>query len=699
MQHLSFQYPAPFLILCILAGLAYAFGLYYRDRTFIEQRPNLHKILGAIRFLAVTLLALLLLQPLLKSLLTDTKKPVVILAQDQSESLATAFKNPALQDYRAGWEELRGRLSEKYEVREYAFGSQVREGVDFAMKDKISNLSDLFQFAADNFGNQNLGAVVLATDGIYNEGTNPLYAGKNRLNAPVYSIALGDTTLRKDLVLKRVFHNKIAYLGDKFSIQLDLAARNCSGAATTLTIAEVNGNNTRTLQQIPVSIDRNDYFSTREIILDAREPGVRRYRISCSTVSGEATAANNSREFFVDILDARQKLLLLANAPHPDISALKQTLERNKNYQVTAALINNLKVNPADFDFVVLHNLPSNRNDASAVLNTLESKKIPRMFVVGSQTNLARFNQVQSLLTIQGDQRNTNEVQGVFNPNFSLFTLDEELRNNLPAFNPLTAPFGDYQARGDAQVLLWQRIGKVDTKYPLLLFGEAGGVKTAILAAEGLWRWRLFDYLQHQNHNVFESLIGRKFQYSSLKADKRRFRVVQAKNIFNENEPVILDAELYNESYELINEPDVSLTLTNSEGKEFNYTFNKSGKAYTLNTGVFPPGEYRFKGTVSFNGQNLTSEGRFSVQPIQLEIYETTANHGLLRSLAQEFGGGVYYPGQLEELGQSLLEKDIKPVIYSTTKTQSVINLKWIFFLLLLLLSMEWFLRRYFGAY
>ena len=362
MQHLSFQYPAPFLILCILAGLAYAFGLYYRDRTFIEQRPNLHKILGAIRFLAVTLLAILLLQPLLKSLLTDTKKPVVVLAQDQSESLAPAFNDPALKDYRAGWEQLRDRLSEKYEVREYAFGSQVREGVDFEMKDKISNLSDLFQFAADNFGNQNLGAVVLATDGIYNEGTNPLYAGKNRLNAPVYSIALGDTTDRKDLVLKRVFHNKIAYLGDKFSVQLDLAARNCAGATTTLTIAEVNGNNARTLQQIPVSID-----------LDAREPGVRRYRISCSTVSGEATAANNSREFFVDILDARQKLLLLANAPHPDISALKQTLERNKNYQVTTALINNLKVNPADFDFVVLHNLPSNRNDASAVLNALES--------------------------------------------------------------------------------------------------------------------------------------------------------------------------------------------------------------------------------------------------------------------------------------------------------------------------------------
>jgi len=347
----------------------------------------------------------------------------------------------------------------------------------------------------------------------------------------------------------------------------------------------------------------------------------------------------------------------------------------------------------------VLHNLPSMTFDASSILNSLNSRKIPRMFIVGAQTNLARFNQVQPLLTIQGDQRNSNDVQGIFNPNFSLFTIDDNLRKNLPTFNPLTAPFGDFQARGDAQVLLYQRIGRVETKYPLLLFGEEGDIKIGILAAEGLWRWRLFDYLQHQNHDIFEELMGKNFQYVTLKTDKRRFRISASKNIFNENEPVVLDAELYNESYELVNEPDVSLTITNSAGKEFNYTFNKTLKGYNLNAGVFPVGSYRFRGRVTFNGQNLTYDGQFSVQPIQLEIYETTADHALLRRLSQEFGGQLFYPAQLSALGDTLLAKDLKPVIYSTSRTRSVINLKWIFFLLLGLLSLEWFARRYYGAY
>lgn len=698
MQNLTFQYPAWYLLLCVALGLGYALALYFKDKTFVEQHPNLHKLLGVLRFLAVTLLAILLLEPLLKSLLTETKKPVVVLAQDESESVGSVLTGDALEVYKASWAKLKNDLSAKYEVKEYGFGSEVREGVTFEMKDKISNISKLMTQTADLYAGQNLGAVVLATDGIYNEGSNPLYAG-NKLNAPVFSLALGDTTQQKDLVLKRVFHNKIAYLGDKFSVQMDVSARNCANASTNITIAKLVGNEVRNLQTIPLAIQGNDFFTTREVVLEANEAGVQRYRISLSQVNGEKSVANNSREFFVDVLDARQKLLIVANAPHPDISALKQTLEVNKNYQITIGYVNDLKVNVADFDFVVLHNLPSSRNDAAAVLNVLNAKKTPRMFIVGSQTNLARFNQVQPLLTVQGDQQSANLVQGVFNPNFSLFTIDEDLRRNLPNFNPLTAPFGDFQARSDAQVLLYQRIGRVDTKYPLLLFGEDNGVKMAVLAAEGLWRWRLFDYLQHQNHDIFSELIGKNFQYVAVKADKRRFRISTSKNIFNENEPVIFDAELYNESFELINEPDVRLTITNTDRKEFNYTFNKTAKGYNLNAGVFPVGNYRFRGSVNFNGQNLTFDGQFSVQPIQLELYETTADHAMLRRLSSEFGGAVFYQNQLEALGDSLLAKDIKPVIFNTTRTRSVINLKWIFFLILALLSGEWFMRRYFGAY
>ena len=380
MLDLSFQYPAWFLLLCVLLGLGYALLLYYRDTTFREQAPNLHRWLGLLRFLTVTLLSALLLSPLLKSLLTETKKPVIVLAQDQSESAAADLQGAALETYKQNWQALREGLDENYEVHELSFGDQVREGVDFNFTDKVTNLSELLKGVYDLYGGQNLGAVVVASDGIYNEGSNPAYVDV-AIAAPVYTVALGDTTPKKDLLVKRVFHNKIAYLGDKFTIQIDVAATNCAGQQTVLNVGQVVDNQVRNLQSIPVNIAGNDFFVTKEVQIEADKPGVAQYLITVAGLPGEASTVNNRKEIFVDVLDARQKILLLANSPHPDLTAIKTTLEINKNYQVSIAYINDPGLDVAKADFIILHNLPSVSNDISGLLNSLNDKKIPQLLV------------------------------------------------------------------------------------------------------------------------------------------------------------------------------------------------------------------------------------------------------------------------------------------------------------------------------
>ncbi len=698
MENITFQYPAWYIIFCALLGLITAGVLYYKDHSFSQQSSWLNWLLGAIRFLLVSLIAILLLSPLLKSLVTETKKPVIVLAQDQSESIVADMEETALAKYKTDFNQLATSLGEEYDVKTYAFGNDVREGVDFNFTDKVSNMSDLLKYLYDLYSNQNLGAVVLASDGIYNEGSNPIYASA-KLAAPIFTVALGDTIPKKDLVLKRVFHNKIAYLDDKFSIQVDINAQNCSGGNTVLNISAVGGGNT-VLERIPIAINKNDFFTTKEIILDAKKAGVQRFRISLNEINGEVTTINNSQDIFVDVLDARQKILILASNPHPDITAIKQSISGNKNYEVTTAYINDLKVNVGTFDFVILHQLPAKNNDAAGVLKTLYEKNIPRLYIVGMQSDLRKFSKVQPLLDLRADGRNTNDIQAKVADNFSLFTIDDNLKNELPNFAPLTAPFGEFTDNANTQVLLYQRIGKIDTKYPLLLFGEQNNIKMGVLAAEGIWKWRLFDYLQHQNHELVTELISKSVQYLTLKEDKRKFRVSVNKNIFNENEPLFFDAELYNNSYELINEPDATITITNEEGKNYNFTFNKKNKAYSLNAGLFPVGNYTFRGTVMSSGEQLKYNGQFSVRPIQLEVYETTADHGLLRMLSDKYGGTMVAPNNINTITELVkAKKSVKPTIYQTTKTRSVINLKWIFFILLSLLTLEWFLRRYYGGY
>ena len=697
MNNLTFEYPAWFLILCALAGVAVALLLYFRERTFTDQPRGVVWGMGVLRALGYSLLAALLLSPLLRYLQTDRQEPVVVLAQDVSESVALETDTSA---YAANWRALRDELAARYQVVDYTFGADVRAGGPLSFTDKRTNLDAVLTEISDVYGTQNLGAVVLATDGIYNEGTNPAYRNF-QLRAPVYTVGLGDTTRRRDLRVQRVFHNKIAYLDDRFSIQIDLSARNAAGSDTRLTVSRVGEGGGTPLHSERIAIDANDFFTTREVILDADRPGVQRYRISVTGISGEVSAANNRRDIFVDVLDARQKILLLAAAPHPDLTSLRQTLGKGQNNEVAIGYAGKFTGNVGDYDLVVLHQLPSAKQPVASVLDRLQSARVPTLFVLGEDAPSRSFNAAQDLLTLKTTAGTRgNSVSARMVPGFSLFTLSDELRQGLPQFPPLTAPFGEFTAGPGSATVVKQRIGRVDTDYPLIVVGESRGVRTGVIAGSGLWQWRLFDYLENGNHAFFDELVSQLTQYLTVQEDKRRFRVSLPENIFDENEAVRLDAELYNSSYELVNDPEANVTVTGPDGRDYPFTFTRTTNAYTLNAGTLPVGNYRYRATTTTGGETLAYDGRFSVQAVEVERYALEADHELLRQLSQRFGGELLFPAELTTLPARLEQGGtVRPVLFESVNTKSVVHLKWIFFVLLALFGAEWFMRRYFGGY
>jgi hypothetical protein len=535
----------------------------------------------------------------------------------------------------------------------------------------------------------------LSSDGIYNQGANPLYLSA-KLGVPVYTVGLGDTIPKKDLSIKKVYNNQIAYLGDAFTVQVDIAAINCRGKNTTLTISKGK----RVLKRKLLSITDGDFFVTEELDLEAKQAGVQKYTVRLSTIEGEATVVNNEKDFYIDVLDARQKILIIAESPHPDIAALRRAIDKNKNYEVKLAHTDEFKENVAEFDFVILHQLPSQRNGLSPIFKVLKEKRIPHLFVVGTQTALGSLNQLQDLVKITEQSQTTNAVTPLLNTTFNDFIIEEPVQELFKRVPPVIAPFGMFDAGPNTQVLMQQRIRKIDTDYPLLLTGERNGAKVGVLAAEGIWKWRLFDFAEYQSHERFDSFIGKLVQYLCTKEDKRKFRVRVANALFTENESVIIDAELYNESYERINTPEASLAITNEKGEQFPFTFSRINNSYAVNAGRLPEGRYTFEGSTTYKKEKLVAGGAFSVKAIQLEVFESTAQHGLLRLISKRTGGVFVAQKDMVSLPE-LIEKQgtAKPVLFDTVQTRSLIHMKWIFFLLVFLLSLEWFARRYFGSY
>jgi hypothetical protein len=674
------------LLGCLALGIGYAFLLY---GTSSHLHKNLRYSLFFLRTLTVSTVAFLLFAPLVKDVQTTTEKPLIIIAQDNSASiLISKTKDFNDKTYVKNLKLLEKALAEDYDVRTISFGSEAKSGLDLAFNAPMTDISSVFKLVEDQFSNRNIGAIILGSDGIYNRGPNPEYEAKN-LKTTIYTIALGDTVSKRDLLISNVNYNNITYLDNQFQVEVVVEAYQAQGSSSVLTVTDNSG----IVFSKPVLINSNEFRVNIPLTLLAKRKGIQQYTISLAPIANELSVKNNSQTILVEVIDGRQKVLIIANSPHPDLTAFKQSIEISKNYSVKISMADEVsKTDLAEAGLIILHQLPSLSNAAQDILKQTAAK--PLLYILGAQSNVSSFSASQTLLGITSTG-NTQEAIANFEPDFYAFTLSEPTKQKIKNFAPLLSPFGNYGLKSSGNVLISQQIGKLATKMPLLVFGEDNQRKVAVLAGEGIWRWRLEDFQESNNHEAVDELIVKTVQYLSTRDDKRKFRVYAAKNAFDENEHIILNAELYNDAFELVNSPDVNVSLTSKSGKSYSFVFSKTVNAYSLDAGVLPAGEYTYTGRTELGKNKYSASGQFVITQQQAEFRQTRANHQLLYTLAQQSGGKMIFPVQLQDLPKLIKANEtVKTVSYEDRKYEELINLKVIFFLILTLLTIEWFSRK-----
>ncbi len=559
----------------------------------------------------------------------------------------------------------------------------------------VTDISAVFSSLSDRYANRNLGAVVLLSDGIYNRGRNPRYLNSG-LNAPIYTVAFGDTTVKRDARIAETAANRIAFLGNSFPIEAVIEADKMQGSSARFSISHKG----EVLFSETIDYNRDVFSTTVRAVLEAKEPGLQRYSLNLQYLDEESTEINNTSSVFIDVLDDRQEVLILGNSPHPDLKALREAIVSNDNYKVEVALASDFDGDFGDFDLVILHQLPSATAAGRKIETSLRDGTIPIWVIVGKQTTLNSLANFGLGVSFVGRSNSTNDVKGAVNSNFSLFKLDDGVNNLVQEAPPLQVTFGQWSQSNSTETLLYQKVGRIQTDDALLVINSSSQRKSAALLGEGLWRWRLTDYAINENHEVFDSFIGSLVQYLAVKEDKRLFRAY-GPELAMENEALVFRAELYNPSYESINDADVELVIRSEDGTEFPYFFSKTQQAYRLDVGSLPAGNYTYEASLNRNGERLSDSGSFGVKPFALEGARLRADHQTLNLVSVNSGGAIFYPDDASVLIQQLNQGqgELKPVSYTNEIFSSILNFRWIFFILLVLLSAEWFIRKYIGRY
>lgn len=674
----------------------FAFGIsyfyYFRFQKKSSWTSKQTKILFALRGTALFILFFILLNIVWETINYRKEKPLLITVYDQSASLknyqdSTKTKKQILALDAA----LKNEFSDRFDIIQLSAGENVDAYKELKLNQKLSDLSAPFQYIRDVYYNRNIGGIVLVSDGNFNRNVHPMYEAQRIELAPIFTVGVGDTTILKDIVVRSVNSNEIAFMGQSFPVQGIIDFHRLPKGPVRVSL--LNGG--KTVQTTTISCE-NSLFDQKEVLftVEAKAKGYQRFTIQAEAKNGEFSTKNNAQSCFVEIVDNKSNVVMLSSAPHPDIAAIREVLEEDAQSKIEVALTSTYTLKNNLPNLVVWYENGVAPN--AALFNSILDKKIPVLILVGPNVSNNVLNSY-SLATKLSNQQ--DDVYPAISKNLNSFQFTNQLTDVLPFYLPVRGRFGTQNLPADAEVVLTTRVGSITKNDPLLFFTTKKQTRIGVFLGEGLWRWKIKEYFQKHSIDGFREFVQKTVQYLSVKQNTEPFRVTFPRR-FNIVEEIDVKAEFYNESMELITTPEIDLKVKQVGGKNFNQGFSPISNFYKASLGKLKSGTYTWEATATYKGKKYVKRGDFVVENIEIEALDNTANFGVLNQLSKQSNGKLYPLNQAQKLIKELKNrKDLTVVQYADSGYTSPIDWWWAFALVILLFTAEWFLRRWYGNY
>lgn len=687
---INFDYPFWIILLVSLTGIIYSAILYYKNKKE-PFSPVLTIFLSIIRFSLVACIALLLLNPFVLHIQKEIEKPILIMALDNSASVVST-KDSAFyfNELKNSVNNIRSQLQKDFQIDYFTFGSQVSKSDKLTFQEEKTDISALFREIKQRYINRNIGAIVLFSDGIINQGEQPLREAV-ATNFPVLTIGLGDTVSHPDLSVLDITANKKVFKKSRFTLETNVLARQLRSEKCKI---ELFANGTK-LEERTIIAGSNNFVSTQFFEIQTDKPGILDLNIIVSSEIEEQLKQNNTRQILVEVVENKEKIMIWAHAPHPDIAALRASF--SENYETEVVFGSDIP-DIESLDLLILHQFPFEKSEVKTLENVMTRiPKKPVLFITGG---LSSLNQAQNSFELITSNDKGIESKAFRNKSFSLFNAEQntdEKLNNLP---PLQSPFGNYNFKTEANILYYQKIRNIETSQPLIAFSESDNRKLGFIFGTGIWRWRLAIQNEDRNPEFFNHLTNQIVTYL-LANSKDPDLKIQVKDSFIPSEDVLFKAQLFNPSGEPINSAEIKLTLTNDlDHQTYPFVFASDNDDYLLNAGKLTTGMYSWKAETTSGPKYYSESGKIKVEMNLLETSDLLANHNLLHQIASQTGGRFVPIDSLSHIPQWLeKQKNITSVARYHEKYEPVINYSIVFILLLILIGTEWFLRKLNGSY
>ena len=688
----------PILVIVLLACVS--FFLAWWSYNHIQTVSSLKRYsLITLRATSLFILLLLLLNPFFVRESTDSENPTIAVFLDDSQSMTVERGDYfGLESYNEIANQFRNAENDNFEYEYFLFDDDISEFDVLIGNGFRTNLNSLVDYIRER--ETDYRASVIFSDGIITNGRNPIFAAQN-LSIPLVTIPIGDTTDVQDIAITNVDYIQTVYTQTRQTFTAEIQQEGFEGEEAIVQLLRDG----ELIETRNLSFTTPTSSQTVSFEQEFPETGFFDFEIQIPKKEDEFTGRNNRYSFTVEVLEDKTNILSLAFDVHPDVGSIRRIIGTDQQNELFSStyLGNNRFAgeNPQEIDeqmdLIVLHGLP---DIDSSLFEWVQNQQTPVLYIATPNTfQILRSDDITNLtafyLSTIGSQQIDIQLEP-FQTSVSHPIL-EIPQTGLQRFPALQTYRANYQASSLSQTLLTGNFRGIDSVIPILIAEDASTNRRASLPAFGWFRFE-----QNQNPDTrqfFERLITNLVSWTSTSPDRENLTIQPAKSVFSENESVELQATLFNERGEPESDAVIEVEVIFEDSEEESNIFrmtHRQNESYHADIGNYPQGIYRVEATATKNNRTIgTAETRVRVSQSSAEFLNTKRNDALLNQLA-EFTQGVFLSDyDMNRLNNFLEDSEIvqprEDVIEEVVYVHhSVI---W-FFIVLLLLSAEWLLRR-----
>lgn len=667
------------VLMIVAAGIAALIALYQYGYISTSKRTRKKPWFALLRFLTVFSILLLFIAPRFDSKTYETLLPQLVVLVDDSKSIDYLKSGDAVKrDLALIVND--SDLNSKFEIQTFKFSETIAPLDSLSFQATETDLNIAISEPQELFKNRNK-AVVVLTDGNQTTGSSYSYTQVNEKTS-LYPVIYGDTTQYADLKITNINVNRYSYLNNEFPVEVFVAYQGQEQESRVFKVTQGN----RTLYSETLSFNEKERAAIVSFNLTSTAVGTQSMVASIEPLPNEKNTQNNYRSFAVEVIDQQTNVLILSDQVHPDIGALKKAIQSNQQRKVT------IKSTSEDYDLneynlVVMYGVSSAFAKAYAQISQLNKNT---WVITGSDPDIDYLNGKYQSFNLE-DSNDFDEAQPILNTSYTTFNLDQISFDDYP---PAQVPFGELIFNTNVDVLFYKKIGTITTTQPIWFNYEEGDTKHAVTLASGLWRWRAQSYLDQQDFKNFDDLVSSQVQY--LANNKKRNRLeLSYEPFYYQNKSILINAQYLDKNYEFEDNGILNLNVTHTESKELiTRPFVLSGNSYVVDLSGLKAGDYKF--TVQVENDQLSRSGSFSILEYDIEKQQVSASDAGMKKLVGS--SSVYYQGETEELIADLKKNPLLQTIErAIVKQTSLIDWEYLLGLILLLLGLEWFLRKYNG--